>query len=209
MMRNRTAPALVLAFGLLMAAAAAWNPAQLQWMRMHDSVVPTGSGTMGFVKPVTIVSVSGHRAGDPSGVSDVAAYHMIVTFAAADSVSQRWSSSGGSQFEHTASDDWWAWSGARAVRRSMVSRYDAVRQRVDILGRRFSLSDGNLFVVRYDEQGRSSIRQLARTLRTTDPMLVARTYQGLLPSDPVVAGMLYAPPKPCPQKAPAPGGGTA
>jgi hypothetical protein len=202
-MHRKTVPALVLAIGLLLAAAMARNPAQLLLMRLRGSVVPSGSGTLDFGgKPVTLVNVYGHPGGQADGTGQVAAYHMIVLFSAADSVSGHGRVSQIDQFARTTAGEWWAWSGPRAVRRTLVARYDGLGHRVEIGGRRFPLSAGNLFVARFDERGRLSVRQLARTMRTTDLWLVAQTYHALLPSDPIVANMLRAPQRPCPKAAP-------
>jgi len=201
-MHRKTAPALVLAFGLLLAAAMAQNPMRVLWMRLRGSVVPSGSGSLAFGgRPVTLLNVYGHPGGQADGTGQVAAYHMIVLFTAADSVTGQGGSSQSSDYALTTVGEWWAWSGSRAVRRTVLTRYDAPRQRVEIGGRRYPLSAGNLFVARIDERGRLSVRQLARTIRTPDLWLVAQTYHALLPSDPIVDGMFTYPRQPCPKPA--------
>ncbi|HSU14599.1 hypothetical protein [Longimicrobium sp.] len=204
--------AVVLAAAWLLAAWAGQNGIRMEWMRLHDSVVPFGSSHAGFGKLAVIVSVEGYRARNArQGAPNAAAYHVMVTFAGADSVSRRWTSSASTgNFSESSGDDWWAWSGPHGSRRSLVTTYDAVRQRATIAGRRYSLSRGNLFVVRFDERGRASIGQIARTVSDTDPFRVLHIYQALLPSDPIVADVFNYPRPPCPRgTASTPRGGTA
>ena len=87
------------------------------------------------------------------------------------------------------------WSGVRKTAvRSFTSDYDAVRQRVSIGGRRFRLSRGNLFLVRYDRQGGQRLTQLPHVVFNTNPIEVTRVYQSLVPGDPVVRDLFRYPP---------------
>ncbi|HEX6750360.1 MAG TPA: hypothetical protein VF092_23910 [Longimicrobium sp.] len=192
-MKASTKAALVIGAGLLFAVWCARDPLRtqlrMQWMRMHGAVVPVGSGTAFFQgEPVRLLTVEGVRAGSRlSGQANLAAYHVMLVFPGADSVSDVLTSSGGNELTHTAVYQVQAWRGPHGVNRPLTSKYDAVTQRVWIEERSYALSHGNLFVARFDEQGHLAVRQLAGTLTAISPRCALRAFQQLVPSDPVIA----------------------
>ncbi|HEX8246295.1 MAG TPA: hypothetical protein VF541_22520 [Longimicrobium sp.] len=139
-----------------------------------------------------MLSVVGHRSADQR--TKAAAYHVLVLFPA-DSVTSAATLSTSGDLAFAVSDEVEVWSGGEVTAvRSVASSYDPVRRRVSIGGRRFALSRGNLFLVRYDRQGRQTVTQLPHVVFDPDPFEVSRIYQSLVPGDPVIRDLFHYPP---------------
>ncbi|HEX6750359.1 MAG TPA: hypothetical protein VF092_23905 [Longimicrobium sp.] len=206
MNRSKVPALIVLAVSLLVFGRIAAPHAQSALMRMNGAVVPDGTSNMEYGgKPARMLSVIGHHADRPSDPPNAAAYHVLVIFPA-DSVRNVERVSTVGDVAYALTNEWELFSGGRkTVQRTFASDYDPLRKRVHIGGRRFALSRGNMFVVRYDEQGRQTVTQLRRTLFNAHPLDVSRAYQALVPGDPVIQDLLrYSSPR-CPKRAaPAP-----
>jgi hypothetical protein len=222
-MRNSRNLSIVLLFVLLAAVLQPIRRVALEaWMRHEGNLAPVGTSTEGFMgKPGAVLSIMGvpleqaeqGSFGPPQGV-----YHVLILFPG-DSVSGAELSPG--EFE-TGTDNrtsaeaqaWKVWSGQpgheRAVRRVFTTRYNGYTGKAELVGHRYSLANGNMFVVRYDTRGRVSVRQLRHTYRNHDMMKpVVDVFQALLPSDPAVRNLLDYSAKPCPRRQAAPARGTA
>jgi hypothetical protein len=196
-------------------------PAAYAWMRHTGGLEPHGSSIGSFSgKPGTILSIFGHTPyieNDHTPAPQVGASHVLVLFSA-DSLSPaellpgEWRVEPGIATTSQA-QAWRVWSGApgheHAVRRVFTTHYNGFLRRVELDGRRYSLADGNLFVVRYDARGRVSVRQLRHTFRGTDWVEIVKVFQALLPSDPAVRGLMDSSTKACPRRGASPARGTA
>jgi len=202
MNRSKVPALIVLAVSLLLAGRMAQPYAQNAWMRMNGAVVPTGTFEMAYpgCTPAHLVSVTGHRADGPEEHPRAAAYHVLLIFPA-DSIRDAGVVSTTDNVTFALTNRWELWSGGRkTAQRAFGSDYDSVRRRVRIGGRRFALAKGNMFVVRYDEQGRQTVTQLHRTLFDADPINVSRAYKALFPGDAVIQDLLRYPYPPCPRR---------
>jgi len=226
-MRNSRNGSIVLAFLLLAAlmppvGRALRSLALEAWMQHEGNLAPVGTSTEGFMgKPGAVLSIMGaplEQVQQGSFGPALGAYHVLILFSA-DSVSGAALLPG--EFK-TGTDNrtiaeaqaWMVWSGEpgheHAVRRVFTTRYDGYLGNAELAGHRYSLADGNMFVVRYDARGRVSVRQLRHTYRDHDMMKpVVEKFQALLPSDPTVRDLTDYSPKPCPRRQPPPARGTA
>jgi hypothetical protein len=179
-------------------------PAMYAWMRHTGSVAPHGTNNSGFMgKPGAVLTLVGSppHVGDVSMSAPIGAYHVLVLFAA-DSLTEGEGSTTSSNVWEDATRAWNVWSGDRAVRREFSTHYDGFLRIARIGGRRYSLTRGNLFVVRYDARGRMSVQQLAHTFRGYDGFKAVETIQALLPADAAVRDLTRfdGPAQPCPRR---------
>jgi hypothetical protein len=189
---SRFAAAVLLLAGLVVFAAMA--------VVRVDGVFAEGGGSLDYAgTPATLLSVTGHRSGgDTHGT--VALYHVLVTFPG-DSATSVTFTAGSSYFRPVASQVWRVWNGGGAAVVSLDTWYDPLLRRVHVAGTSFPIRRGNLFVARYDRYGRAHVRQLPRNVSQINSLEVTRTFQDLLPGDPLVRGLLGAPASPCPHPA--------
>lgn len=131
------------------------------WMRVSGAVVANHVSTHDFVgKPVSFLSVGGPRWVSWSEQRErAAAYHVLLLFPSA-SLTDNGGSSGVSDHRHTAVRSWRVETGGRAVDMRFEAQYDAVWRTVEIGDRRYSLSNGNVFVVRFGEGPQPSVAQI-------------------------------------------------
>ncbi|HKP77045.1 MAG TPA: hypothetical protein VJT67_16050 [Longimicrobiaceae bacterium] len=186
------------------------------WMRHTGAVEPSGTSVMRFGgKPGRIVSIVGRRAqwGSSAG-TEMAAVHTLV-LVPGDSLTRAEATITSGAISAAVHEVLNVWSGARghesATRRALDLRYDGFRQRAEVAGRRYSLKDGNLFVVRYDRRGHVSVQQLPRVVRTGNVLQATEAFQALLPNDRTVQDLTrYSTKQPCPPRpAPAPARGAS
>ena len=205
MRSSRRTEILILAATLLFGAWLARYPAMYAWMRHTGALSPHGTHTESWMgKPGTILSMIGHPAqmGATGFDRSLGIYHVLIFFPG-DSLTPLEGSSLSNDFSGTVSQAWNVWSGEpgheRAIQRALTTRYDGLRQTVKVHDRRYSLADGNLFVVRYDARGGVSVRQLRQTYRDVGSF---DAFQALLPGDPAVRDLTHydAETKPCPRR---------
>lgn len=226
-MRNSRNGSIVLAFLLLAAllppvGRVARALALEAWMQHEGNLAPVGTSTEGFMgKPGAVLSIMGaplEQVKQGSFGPALGAYHVLILFSG-DSLSRAELSPG--EFKtgtdnrtSTEAQAWMVWSGEpgheHAVRRVFTTRYDGYLGRAEVAGHRYSLADGNMFVVRYDARGGVSVRQLRHTYRESAMSKPAvEVFQALLPSDPAVRDLTDYSPKPCPHRHASPARGTA
>ena len=185
------------------------------WMRHTGAISPAGTAELGFAgKPGRTISIVGYPAGRQPQMMDsrtmLGAVHALV-LVAGDSVTQGRQSVSSSSVGSVATHELNVWSGAHAVRRTFDLQYDGFSRTASLNGHRFSLKHGNLFVVRFDSNGRPTVQQLAHTLRDGDADKVARAFQALLPNDRAVQDLTtFFTKQPCPPRtAPPPARGAS
>lgn len=121
-----------------------------------------------FDRPIRILSVEGQRWGTWAALERASAYHALVIFPPGE-LSNAESVSGGDDFTHTKVERWRLMRGQppgrfTAEERELEIVYDALWQTVTVGTRTYQLANGNLFVVRYDEQLQPAVTQLNATL---------------------------------------------
>src|SRR5688500_1330932 len=135
------------------------------WMRVSRAVVANQTSRSDFVgKPVSFLSVGGPRWVSWSEQENgAAAYHVLLLLPSA-SATDNGISSGNDGRRHTATRSWLVDATGRAAEVRFEGRYDAAWRTVEIGGRRYSLSDGNVFVVRLAEGAQPRVAQIDTTL---------------------------------------------
>jgi|GEM_PF-1915409 len=212
-MRNSRIAAIVIAVAALLGTAWIYRyPAMYAWMRHSGAVAPAGLSSIEFRgKPGRIVSMIGRRPGPQMGPvfssDEFGAYHALVVFSG-DSLTRLSSTSEFGNVSGSATEAWRVWSGERgrerAAPRVFSTSYDGIRRTVRLNGRRYSLKDGNLFVVRYDARGQASVTQLRHTLSNARAMDIFHAFETLLPRDPGWCSLQHYPTKSCPCRQAAP-----
>ena len=149
----------------LLVPAVAFPAGREAWMRVSRAVVPNASSVEDFTgKPVSFFSVGGSRWVSWSEQKrGEAAYHVMVLLPSA-SATENGRSIGSDGHHHTAARSWRLDDRPSAAEVRFEADYDALWQRVEIDGRRYSLSNGNVFVVRLAEGSRPSVTQIDTTL---------------------------------------------
>lgn len=145
--------------------AVAFPAAREAWMRVSRAVVPNNSSLGDFMgKPVSFVSIGGSRwVSWSEQKQNEAAYHVVVLLPSATATENGWSTANDG-YRHTAARSWRLDDGAPAAEVRFQAEYDVMWGRVEIGGRRYSLSKGNVFVVRLAEGRRPIVTQLDTTL---------------------------------------------
>lgn len=181
------------------------------WMRVSRAVVPNESNSMDFMgKPVSFLSVGGPRwVSWSEQKEDQAAYHILFLLPSA-SATENGRSSGNDGYHHTATRSWRLDDGVPAAEVRFEGRYDAVWRRVEIGGQRYSLSNGNVFIVRLAEGSRPRVAQIDTTLAELEAgMALERAVMSKLPgNDPAQSALrdLYGRDDRESRKPPVPGG---
>lgn len=147
--------------------------------------VPEGSGTMRFIdQPIRMVSVHGrpwngaNTYGKEEGV-----YHLVVLFPSGQ-ISQVESMSEGSSYGFATRDRWTVLAGSMLRDVHVESSYTPAFRSVRVAGERFSLSGGNVFVVRMGDGARLRVTQVNATVRhPTDWREIERAIQARMADD--------------------------
>jgi len=158
-------------FGLLILfAVAVYLPsAKAMWLHHSGAVIPNESRTLVFTdRPFRVLSVEGQRWVD-GRLLEASAYHVLVIFPVVIP-QDRGSSSGGDSFSHTHIQKWLVSTGGRAANaqsfeeKGLTINYDAFWQTVALENRTYHLKQGNLFVIRFDQNWQSAVTQLNVTM---------------------------------------------
>lgn len=163
----------VLAFGLLILfVAALYLPsAKAILIRHSGAVIPQGSGTLVFTnKPFRLLKVTGDRWVDGRPLKGTA-YHVLVIFPVVIPEDKS-SSSGGDGFSHYDVQKWLVPTGGGSAdsqsfaEKELAINYDAVWLTIAVGGRTYHLAQGNLFIIRFDQNWQSAVTQLNLTMNT-------------------------------------------
>jgi hypothetical protein len=181
-------------FGLLIwFAVAVYLPsAKAMWLHHSGAVIPNGSHSLVFTdKPFRLLSVNGQRWVDGK-LLEASAYHVLVIFPAVIPQDMS-SSSGGDRFSHTATQKWLVPTGGRSANvqsfegKELTINYDALWQTVALDNRTYHLKQGNLFVVRFDQNWQLTVTQLNVTMNAaTDDQEEIDAFKSALKDDPMV-----------------------
>jgi len=189
--RSGMSQVVVLAALLLVAGWVVRGTAITAWMDWTGTPMVTGTSSWTLTgKPVRIFTLLARPPQETQwNAPDVAAFHVLVV-ACADSLTDGKGSNASNGISATWNHVWSAWSGEpgreRAVQRALTTRYSGVSRTLRVGSERYSLKAGNLFLVRYDERGRMSVRQLPQTVLDPDSYHAMTTFKTLLPTDAAV-----------------------
>jgi hypothetical protein len=176
---------------LIIFAFAFYLPQEKKWWLRHSgAVIPGGSTTMRYTdKPCTILSVTGERWVPNGRLEDAAAYHALVVFPIV-MPSADYSLSGGDGFTHTDIQKWRAPNVEGMVSdldgADLAVVYDALWQTITVESKTYHLANGNLFVIRYDQNWRPTVTQLNQTLNQRELDSEVKAFKSLLPDDKLV-----------------------
>jgi len=169
-MKNVKQPLVIITILFLMAIALSVLPTlgKRAWVRASGAVMANSSGTLNYTdKPFRILSVKGERWATWDKLENAFAYHALVVLPMVvpeDSGSM----SGGDDFTHINTRKWKPLKGqtenALTEERELSVRYDALWQTITVASQKYRLANGNLFVVRFNENWQPEITQLKATI---------------------------------------------
>jgi len=191
---NRLKLVFGIVFGLLILfAVTLYLPtAKAMWLHHSGAVIPNGSRTLVFTdRPFRLLSVQGQRWVD-GRLLEASAYHVLVIFPVVIPKDAS-SSSGGDRFSHTDIQRWLVQTGGRSANaqsfeeKELTVNYDALWQTVALGNRTYHLKQGNLFVIRFDQNWQSAVTQLNVTMNgATDHQEEIDAFKSTLKDDPMV-----------------------
>jgi hypothetical protein len=162
--------------------------AKTRWIHHSGAVIPNGSSYHRYSdRPFAVLGVTGERW-LPSGRSeDAAAYHALVIFplvmpAPFDALSS------GNGLIHRDIQKWQVQEGERVGSREkdLEIVYDALWQTIKIEGKSYRLTDGNLFVIRYNQDWQPTVSQLNSIVYQREHDWKVNPFKSLLPNDKLV-----------------------
>lgn len=164
--------------------------AKKRWLRHTGAVIPGGSHTQSYTdKPCTILSVIGERWAPDGRLEDAAAYHALVVFPMIMPSTNEWVS-GGDGLTHTDIQKWRAPNVAGMASdlagTDLAIVYDALWQTITVESKTYRLANGNLFVIRYDQNWRPTVTQLNQTVNQRGIDSEVKAFKSLLPDDKLV-----------------------
>lgn len=131
-------------------------------VRLTGAVMPDYTHTHTYAdKPVRTLSVGGERWRTWGETERASAYHALIILPPAP-LSDNGGVSSGDGFTHTNIQKWLTGTTPHGVyeEKQLEVTYDAVSRTVTLGSRAYSLADGNLFVIRFDENWRPGVTQL-------------------------------------------------
>ena len=161
--------AILLVLLILLVPTVALPAGREAWMRVSRAVVANQTNRHDFQgKPVSFLSVGGPRWVSWSEQKQrQAAYHVLLLLPSGSVTDNGWS--GGSHgYRHSATTSWLVQTGGRVAEARFEARYDPVWRTVRIGERRYSLSNGNVFVVRLGAGSRPGVAQIDTTIAELD-----------------------------------------
>lgn len=196
------------------AAAGFPYPLKEAWARHNGAVLPEGGWSHKYYgHPVRLTGIVGKRWEGGREVQNVAALHVLLLFPG-DSLVDGAGSAGNDGINGTLHRQWqvgWRTGPGEWMfkEESFEAEYSSIWNSVRIGGRRYSLDDGNLFVVRYSPDASARVVQLPSTLSGSPEFHeVEQRFRTLLRDDPQALSLFPsrnpAPAPRCPPKAPAP-----
>jgi hypothetical protein len=123
---------------------------------------------------------------------EASAYHVLVIFPGVI-LQDRSSSTGGNGFSQTDTQRWLLQTGGRHTNaqsfeeKELTINYDALWQTVALENRTYHLKQGNLFVIRFDQNWQSAVTQLNVTMNAAaDYQQEIDAFKSALKDDPMV-----------------------
>jgi hypothetical protein len=159
---TKHAPALAFALVALLTLLLLWPLARRASVRLTGAVMPDSTRTHTYAdKPVMALSVGGERWKTWGKTERGSAYHALIVLPPVP-FSDDGSVSGGDGFTYTNIHKWSARTGPQGgyEGKSLEVTYDATAHTVRLGTRVYSLADGNLFVILFDEGWRPGVTQL-------------------------------------------------
>jgi hypothetical protein len=189
-MRNTRKYVLVFALVLLvMLTTMAFLPkVKNRWLRLSGAVIPNGSRTESYTdKPIRILSAEGQRWLTGDRLEDASVYHALVILPSVP-VSNSRSSSGNDGYSQRLVEKWLMPGNEE---KGIEINYDAMRQTITVDARTYSLRNGNLFVIRFDENWKPNVRQLSQIIneRSNDveeSKILIDAFKSALPEDEMI-----------------------
>lgn len=153
-------------------------------IRLTGAVMPNSTHTHTYAdKPVRTLSVGGERWRTWGETEGASAYHALVILPPVpfgDGVG----ASGGDGFTYTNVETWLVRTGPQGIyeEKKLEATYDALRRAVTLGSRTYSLADGNVFVIRFDESWQPGVTQLNVSI-TEDVAVDLDGFKSLLRGD--------------------------
>ena len=183
-MRGWAVPGLVVLLAVLAHRGASSSGGDVRSGAADPSTVISDGGAI--ESPLRFLRVGGPgwaSEGGAKGLDPVAAYHVVLLFPSA-SITALSSGSGGDADHHVVDERWRADDGGRAVDLAFRAEYDAEWGTVTIAGVPYSLSDGNVFVVRLEDGAEPGVRQIDASVAGMGDLDAVRDAAAILRDDP-------------------------
>jgi hypothetical protein len=187
MKKNIKKKLLAIAVGLIMV-----NPAVVlgkrAWLHFSGGVIANSSRIHRYMdKPFRILSVKGQKWARWNKLEDASAYHALVVLPLVVPDGSG-GLSGGDEFTHTNIETWQPWKGQSisgpTEERQLAVVYDAIWQTVTVDSQKYHLANGNLFLIRFDENWQSEVKQLKATVNNDAGVAdVVNAFKSLLKED--------------------------
>jgi len=198
-MKNSKKRFLILVIGLviLLFLFAVRPLLQDTWVRLSGAVIPNSSRTHTHNgTPIRVLSVMGKRWKSWGVLKDATAYCAFVLLPTASACNNGHQTIS-NRFSHV---DTWRWlvrnseeEGKQYQEVQLEAIYDAVRRTLTIGYRTYFLTNGNLFVIRFDEGGKPIVTQLDATINeNAENELVFETFKSLLRRDEIAQKLINA-----------------
>lgn len=179
---------LALVLLVVLTAMASLPNARNRWLRLSGAVIPNGSRTESYTdKPIRILSAEGQRwlAGDR--LEDASAYHALVILPSVP-ISNLGGSSGNDGYHHRLVEKWLMRGNEE---KTIEINYDAMWQTITVDSRTYSLRNGNLFVIRFDENWKPGVTQLRRiinerSIKVEEMKILMDAFKTALPEDEMI-----------------------
>ena len=136
------------------------------WLHWSGGVIANAVRAHGYTdKPFRVISVTGQRWARWDNLEGASAYHALVVLPQTVP-DDRASISRADGFTHTAVERWQpSKDNGPAEERELAVKYDAVWQTITIDSHPYNLANGNLFVIKLDENWHPKVTQLMFSLK--------------------------------------------
>jgi hypothetical protein len=166
--------------------------AENYWLYASGAVIPHGSTTTSFntYPNIKLLSVEGERWTSENKTTRASAYYALVILPQV-SLRENGSVSGGDGKTQISTLKWLRESNSAGNYQSTKERdlavtYDAIFQTMRIDTESYSLSKGNLFVIRLDEEWQLQVTQLNTIVSGDDEFEARKYFKGAVPDEEAV-----------------------
>lgn len=166
---------------------------QNAWLRYSGAVIVNGKHTHTYTdKPFRFLTITGERWNNQGELKPASAYHALIVFPSA-SIENLFGTSSSNGLSRLDTGSWLVKKNRyndEQETKEIAIKYDALRQTVTLESKTYSLSNGNLFVIRFDRTQQTEVIQFDAIVKArVDVDMLENLYKSLLPDDNVISGL--------------------
>lgn len=172
------------------------SSAERYWLHASGAVIPSGTWTLSFAdqKNIKLLSATGKRWIAQDKTVEARAYHALIILPSVPLI-ENGSISSNDGITETSTLKWLIEESLVSNRRNteeyaLTVTYNAVFQTVAIDSKTYSLANGNLFVIRLNEEGRPQATQLDETFTGDDEPEVREIFKRAVPNEEAIQKVL-------------------